>query len=132
MLPGCATMKKISASLGFGGESEPAAVETLVENGMNDYNHGEYTAALKSFTEIKDRFPFSNSSLLAELKAADCQYYLGHTPEAVALYKDFESNHPTNEAVPYIMFQIGMSYYNQIDTVDRAPPPTPLPPSPGC
>jgi outer membrane protein assembly factor BamD len=32
---------------------------------------------------------------------------------------DFEENHPTNEAIPYVMFQMAMCYYNQIDTIDR-------------
>jgi outer membrane protein assembly factor BamD len=90
-------------------------------NAMDDFNRGEYDAALKEFNDIRDRFPFSKAGLLAELKSADCEYYLKHYPEAIAGYNDFESNHPTNEAIPYVIFQVGISYYKQIDTIDRDP-----------
>ena len=36
--------------------------------------------------------------------------------EAVVLYQEFEERHPTNEAIPYVMYQKAMSGYNRIDT----------------
>ena len=39
--------------------------------------------------------------------------------EAKVLYKAFEEHHPTNEAIPYVMFQIGMCDYNRSDRIDR-------------
>lgn len=35
------------------------------------------------------------------------------------LYHEFEERHPTNEAIPYVMYQIAMSHYQQIDRIDR-------------
>ena len=39
--------------------------------------------------------------------------------EAVLAYTEFINLHPTNENLPYVMYQIGMCYYNQITTIDR-------------
>ena len=37
----------------------------------------------------------------------------------MAAYEAFENLHPRNEAIPYVIFQIGLCYYEQIDTIDR-------------
>lgn len=98
-----------------------AQAESLAREALDQYKHGKYHIAVKTFEDIKTRYPFSKYSLLAEIKAADSHYYLEHYDEALALYEQFENNHPTNEAVPYTLFQIGMCYYNRIDTPDRDP-----------
>lgn len=121
-LTGCSAMDGVFSFLGVGGgSSTPDTPDGMAMTALDEFNRGEYSDALKLFEEIKERFPFSPHSLLAELKAADCQYYMKHYPEAIGLYQGFESNHPTNEALSYVLFQIGMSYYQQIDTVDRDP-----------
>lgn len=96
-----------------------APSRTLATQGMDDYNIGKYFTALEYFEEILDRYPFSPEATLAELKAADCNYHMGRYLEAFMLYKEFEERHPTNEAIPYVMFQKGMTYYKRIDRVDR-------------
>ncbi|MCI5145860.1 MAG: outer membrane protein assembly factor BamD [Candidatus Electrothrix sp. AR3] len=120
-LNGCATVKDMFSSLSFGSEEEESfeSAESLAVKGMNEYNIGNYSEALKSFEEIIDRYPFSPQAMLAELKAADCQYYNARYEEAKILYKEFEERHPTNEAVPYVMFQIGMCDFSRTDRIDR-------------
>ncbi|OGR00596.1 MAG: hypothetical protein A2505_01520 [Deltaproteobacteria bacterium RIFOXYD12_FULL_55_16] len=120
-LSGCATMDTMLDWVGFGSGSGSATPEALAMEGMEKFNRGKYSAALKSFVEIKDRFPFSEVALLAELKAADANYHLDKFSEARLLYEEFEANHPTNEAVPYVLFQIALCYYRQIGTTDRDP-----------
>lgn len=105
----------------FGGESIPPSAEYVAKDAMDEFNAGQYSTALKGFEILMDRFPFSQYSLMAELKIADCQFYLGQHHEAIAAYQEFEQNHPTNEAIPYTQFQIGMSYYKQLTTIDRDP-----------
>ncbi len=120
-LSGCATLDTMLDWVGFGKGSGSETPEALAMKGMDDFNRGKYSASLKSFAEIKDRFPFSEVSLLAELKAADANYHMDKFGEARTLYEEFEGNHPTNEAVPYVLFQIAMCYYRQIGTHDRDP-----------
>ncbi|NOX25004.1 MAG: outer membrane protein assembly factor BamD, partial [Deltaproteobacteria bacterium] len=122
LFSGCAAYNSTMQSLGLSsGHATPTTPKALALDAMDNFNRGEYDAALKKFNDIRDRFPFSKAGLLAELKSADCEYYLQRYPEAIALYNDFASNHPTNEAIPYVIFQIGISYYKQIGTIDRDP-----------
>ena len=116
-LAGC-SKEKFYSSLGFQAGS-PDTPEGLALKGLDDYSHGKYEKAKKSFETLLNQYPFSEYSLLAELKTADSNFYLENYEEALLQYKDFEEHHPTNEAVPYVMFQMGMCYYRQIDTIDR-------------
>lgn len=95
--------------------------DELTSQALAKFKHGQYASAIKKFREIENRFPFTRYSILAELKSADCNYYLKKYEKAIELYQRFLKEHPANEAAPYIMFQIAMSYYQQIDTVDRDP-----------
>ena len=116
-LAGC-SKNKFASSLGFGSKTEDS-VESLAMKGLDDYEHGRYYKAKESFETLLNRYPFSDYSLLAELKVADSSFYLEEYEEAVLQYVDFEERHPTNEAIPYVMFQTGMCYYKQIDSIDR-------------
>ncbi len=95
------------------------SAEQLATEGMNAYDNGKYKTALKYFEKLKDYYPFSKYAILAELKTADSYYYLKNYNEAVAAYEDFINLHPKNEAVPYVTYQIGMSYFDRSDTFDR-------------
>ena len=101
------------------GDTPPRPAIEVANEAKDEYAHGQYTTALKLFEELMDRFPFSKYSLMAELKIADCHYYLEHYTEAIEAYKSFQTNHPANPANAYAMFQVAMSYYKQIDTIDR-------------
>ena len=116
-LAGC-SKEKFSSSLGFRASS-PDTAEGLALKGLDYYSRGKYEKAKRSFDTLLNQYPFSEYSLLAELKTADSNYYLKNYEEALLQYKDFEEHHPTNEAIPYIMLQMAMCYYNQIDTIDR-------------
>jgi outer membrane protein assembly factor BamD len=116
-LTGCATLSKW---FGFDDETTiQKSADTLAIEGMDDFSVGKYHTARKSFEEIMDRYPFSPQAMLAELKAADSHYYQGNYQEAKVLYQQFEERHPTNEAIPYVMFQIGMCDYARTDRIDR-------------
>ena len=116
-LAGCSKQKFFSA---FGFETRTAdSPDALALQGLEYYGKGKYEKAKRSFETLLNQYPFSQYSLLAELKTADSSFYLKNYEEAQQQYKDFEERHPTNEAIPYVMFQMGMCYYNQIDTIDR-------------
>ena len=43
----------------------------------------------------------------------------GKYPEAAEAYKEFESLHPRHEAIPYVLYQVGMSNLKSFISVDR-------------
>jgi outer membrane protein assembly factor BamD len=98
---------------------EEKNAQELISDGIDQFNDGDYKEAVDSFEKLKDWYPFSKYVILAELKIADAYYHLKSYSEAVSAYESFENLHPRNEAVPYVIYQIGLCYYDQIDTVDR-------------
>ncbi len=108
-------------TFGSGGDDEPEnePAESLIVEGMDAYNVGDYYNALEAFNKILDQYPFSPQATLAELKAADSHFYKEEYIEAKTLYQEFEERHPTNEAIPYVMFQIGMCDFRRTDRIDR-------------
>ena len=117
-LSGCAQLKDT-----FDFTSEEVDLEypakDLIIKGMEDYNVGKYFTAAEYFQEITEKYPFSPEALLAELKAADSNYFMERYNEALVKYEDFEDRHPTNEAMPYVIYQQAMCNYKQIDRIDR-------------
>lgn len=106
------------AWFGGDGQKEKPAYE-LIQDGMEEYEKGSYTAAIRNFEQLKDWYPFSKYAILAELKIADAHFHLRQYAEAVMAYEEFEQLHPRNEATPYVIYQTGRCYYDQIDTIDR-------------
>jgi len=99
--------------------------ETLYKQGLARFNKRDYPEALKKFEELKSSFPDSPPyTIWAELKVGDCHFLKKDYVEAIAAYEDFKKIHPTHEEIPYIQYQIGMSYYNQMHTLDRDQTPT--------
>ena len=119
-LPACSMFENVTV-----GEEEeiergvPPA--TRLREGMEAYDVGKYGKAVTAFSALLEEHPFSPEAGLAELKLADAYYYDGKYDEAKEHYKEFETRHPTNEAIPYVLFQYGMCDYVRADRTDRDP-----------
>ena len=98
--------------------------EELAAKGMECFAKEDYDDALKAFNTLKERYPYSRYAILAELKVADAHFCRKAYPEAIAAYEDFVQLHPKNEAVPYVLYQIPVCYYEQILSEDRDQTPT--------
>lgn len=103
----------------FGQENIEKPAVDLIQDGIEDYDRGNYSSAIKNFEQLKDWYPFSKYAILAELKIADAHYKMAQYAEAIVAYEEFEQLHPRNEAIPYVIYQTGRCYYDQIDTIDR-------------
>ena len=107
------------AWLAITGAEEEYSAQELAWTAMDFYDSGDYSRAVEKFEKLKDWFPFSRYAILAELKIGDAHYKMQQYEEAIFAYEEFEKLHPRNEAIPYVIYQIGRSYYDQIDTIDR-------------
>lgn len=102
----------------FKPKKEESALE-LATKGMEEYNSGSYRVAIQHFEKLRDWYPFSKYAILAELKIADGYFNLTQYEDAIAAYESFESLHPRNEATPYVVNQIGLSYFGRVDSIDK-------------
>ncbi len=91
----------------------------LAKNGMDEFTEKDYRKAIVYFEKLRDWYPFSKFAKLAELKIADAHFHLKEYDDAISAYEEFEQLHPNNEAIPYVIQQIGNSYFEQLDTIDR-------------
>lgn len=112
LLIGCAGKKKIQSH-----SKDPAALYT---EGIVLFNTGKYKKAIQVFTQLKNYFPTDELyALKADLRIADCYFSRKEYPEAITRYREFQKQHPFHHDVPYVAFQIGLSYYRQILSKDR-------------
>ncbi len=125
VIPGCSTYRNTVRGLKntvndlFSGPEDTRMAQELALDGMDDYNSGKYKDAIEAFQRLKDIYPFSKYAILAELKLGDAHYKLKEYEDAIFAYEEFEKLHPRNEAIPYVIYQIGRCYYDQISTIDR-------------
>ena len=117
LVSGCSALKK--AWNAVTGSEEIGSAQQLAWDGMDAFEDGDYDDAIENFQQLKDLYPFSKYAILAELKIADAHYHLKQYEEAIFAYEEFEKLHPRNEAIPYVIYQIGRCYFDQIDTIDR-------------
>jgi outer membrane protein assembly factor BamD len=96
-----------------------ATPESLYKIGKEAYHAGRYQKAIDSFQKLKEEYPLHQMALLAELGIADSNFSNEDYMEAELSYNDFINLHPTNENLPYAMYQLGMCHYKQITTLDR-------------
>ncbi len=103
----------------FSSPKKEKSAQELADLGMKEFNKGNYSYAVEHFEKLKDWYPFSKLAILAEIKIADSHYQLKEYEEAVLAYEQFESLHPRNEKIPYVLYQIARCYYDRIGTIDR-------------
>lgn len=93
--------------------------QELFEAGNDAMREKNYVTAAGYFAKLKDNFPFSPYAVEAELSLGDCYFLDEEWAEASEAYKEFEAMHPRHEAIPYVLFNIGMSNYNGYPSIDR-------------
>jgi len=109
ILIGCASEEKKADT--------PEAVFAIAQEYEKDERYEE---AVKKYTEVKNKFPYSSMALKAELAIADVYYKQESFAEAQVSYVTFRELHPKHPQIDYVLFRIGMSYYNQLpETIDR-------------
>lgn len=111
---GCGTFKGW-----FGKKKSEKPPEVMAQEGIQQLRKKDYLDAAETFEKLRDRYPYSQEALLAQIKLADAYFYKKSYQEALQAYKDFEKLHPTNPAVPYCVYQQGLCYYRQRSTIDR-------------
>jgi outer membrane protein assembly factor BamD len=86
---------------------------------MNSFNKGNYESGAEAFKKLRDEFPLSDYSIIAELRTADSYFFNKNYGEAIVLYEEFKKLHPMHPEVPYSIYQLGMCHYKQMRTLDR-------------
>lgn len=114
LLGGCATVKGW-----FSSKKPERPPDVMAQEGITQLKKKNYDDAIETFEKVRDRYPYSEQALLAQIKVADAYFYKKKYDEALQAYKEFEKLHPTNKAVPYAVYRQGLCFYRQRSTIDR-------------
>ena len=93
--------------------------QDLFEAGNDAMRDKNYSAAIGYYTKLKDTYQFSPYVLEAELSLADAYFLDEEYLDAIEAYKEFENLHPRHEAIPYVLFNIGVAAFKLYPSVDR-------------
>ena len=93
--------------------------QELFEAGNDAMRDKNYIAASRYFSKLKDNFPFSPYAIEAELSLADAYFLDEEWGMAVDAYKEFEAMRPRHQAMPYVLFNIGMANIKGYPSIDR-------------
>jgi outer membrane protein assembly factor BamD len=112
MLNGCALYDRLF------GEQRDKKPEELMTEGLASLKTGDYEAAFESFQAIKDRYPYSDLAIDAELKMAESLYERYEYDKAYTTYDEFEKFHPKDKNLPFVIYRKGMCHFEQIERID--------------
>ncbi|BCS86968.1 outer membrane protein assembly factor BamD [Pseudodesulfovibrio sediminis] len=93
--------------------------QELYEAGTDAMAEKDYNDAQEYFSKLKDRFPFSPFALKGELALGDAYYLDEEYVLALEAYKEFEALHPSNENIPYVLYQIAKANIDMFRSIDR-------------
>lgn len=80
----------------------------------------KYHIAISRYTDVKNKFPYSSYATDAELAIADVHFKSEEYEEAQISYQNFRELHPRHPKIDYVIFRIGLSYFQQLpETIDR-------------
>lgn len=79
-----------------------------------------YDEAIQYYSEVKNKYPYSNLATDAELKIADIEFSRENYAEAESAYRVFKEFHPSHPRADYVTFRSGLSVFHQLPpTIDR-------------
>jgi outer membrane protein assembly factor BamD len=117
-LTGCSSVSMPSIPWPTSAKPDPSA-EALYEEGTRYLAEKRYLRAIDVLTRLKTDHPFSPQITDAELKIADAYYLNQQYPEAINALKEFQSLHPTNENIPFVLYRLGQAHLDQFTATDR-------------
>ncbi|MHB8174824.1 MAG: outer membrane protein assembly factor BamD, partial [Nitrospirota bacterium] len=122
-LPACTVLRwgGPSANGGAKASSSNDRPDAIFKQGESLLAKGKYKQARKKYNEIRAYDPERFYDALVEVRLGDSYYEEARYAEAEVEYKRFLQLHPKNKAAPYVLYQVGMCNFKQIDLPDRDP-----------
>ncbi len=101
-------------------DKEASTPEGLYQQAQNFEKNERYDLAVQRYTDIKNKHPYSQYAVKAELAIADSYYKEEDYGAAQLNYQNFRELHPTHPQIDYVIFRLGLSYFLQLpETADR-------------
>lgn len=93
--------------------------EQLFADGKRLYEAGYYLIAKETFTALRDSYPLGPYREFAEIKVADCAFFLNDFEEAATTYESIVKSRPGSPSAPYLLLQSGRSFQSMNTDLGR-------------
>jgi outer membrane protein assembly factor BamD len=100
-----------------GFSTDEAAI--LANKAQERMDADDYAEAAELWQQLRDQYLASPYSMLAALRLGDAYYLNKKYIESANAYETFEKRYPLSDAIPYVLYQRGMSHYQQMMGIDR-------------
>jgi outer membrane protein assembly factor BamD len=117
LLAGCSTLGIGEKKADTGYVARDA--ESLYMAAKDRLDRGDVQIAAALFDEVERQHPYSPWARRAQLMSAFSYYVAGDYNKSIESAQRFLQIHPGNKDAPYAYYLIALSYYEQINDVDR-------------
>lgn len=101
-------------------EKDAPTAQALIDRAKEFEDDDRFEEAIRRYSEVRSKFPYSPQAVDAELAVADVYFKQESFPEAQASYQSFRDLHPKHPKIPYVVFRYALSLYMQVpETIDR-------------
>lgn len=95
-------------------EVNPEDPDAVFQQAEESFKDERYLIAIERYRDLKNRFPYHSRATDAELRIADAYFAQESFLEAESSYEIFKELHPNYPKIDYVMYRIGLSYFEQI------------------
>jgi len=114
------TLTLLLFTSGCGGhKSLTGTAKSLYETGERDYRHKNFSNAIEIYQQVQNEYPDSEYARRSLLRVADCHYRKNELDEAATNYTDFLKFNANHSMAPYASYQLGMTHYVRLKTIDQ-------------
>ncbi len=92
--------------------------QTLFQKAERAYQKKSFKRANELFQVVQNEFPDTEYAKLALLRNADIAYCRKELEDAARIYNDFINFNEDHPKAPYAFYQVGMTYYVTLQTID--------------
>ncbi len=114
-----AALEKTGALAPDASTPDDAAVAGLYNDGLSNLNSGNYKTAVKKFSEVERRHPYSKWATKSILMQSFASYQGRNFDDAINSAKRFIALHPGHKDTPYAYYLSAISEFDQIQNVER-------------
>lgn len=79
----------------------------------------DFTTAAEKYQDLLDQYPLNPYAEEAQLKISYGHYLDKKYADALSGFSDFERTYPTSSHLPFVQYYRGMSYLDQMRSIDR-------------
>ena len=94
------------------------SADLLYKEGEQSFQDGKYEDAIAQWKKVKETFQSPDLTTKAELGIANAYFLNKDYIEAASGYEDFRKLHPKHPQADFALYRQGMSYFNQINSID--------------